>query len=300
MTSDRLGAILSLAGVLLLWSSAFAFIGASLEHYGPGQLALLRFLFASTTLGVWARLFGLRMPRRRHLPYFALMGLCGITAYHLLLNYGQRTVPAGAAAMLVNIAPIFMAILASLTLGERLGPSGWLGIGIGFIGAAIIARERNGGVEGALNPDALLILGAALAGAIYTIIQKRLLRDYGAVSLASWAIWIGCAGMLPWAADLPRQVVEAPLAATAVVAYLGVMPAAVANMLWARALRSLPASRAGSFLYLIPFLAVPFGYLLLDQAPTWQAIGGGVVAIAGVVVVNTRRRTVVPTGPPRL
>ena len=81
---------LAAAGVtLLLWASAFAAIRVGLRAYGPGPLALLRFLVASSVLGIYALLTRMRMPAARDLPGVFLMGFLGITVYHTALNYGE-------------------------------------------------------------------------------------------------------------------------------------------------------------------------------------------------------------------
>ncbi|WP_287372492.1 EamA family transporter, partial [Oceanithermus sp.] len=129
----------ALAFTLVLWASAFAGIRAGLEGYGPAHLALLRFLVASSTLVVYAVLARIRPPRRADLGRIALLGFLGITVYHVALNYGELTVSAGAASLLIASGPIFTALLAVSFLGERLTPLGWAGIGLGFAGVALIA-----------------------------------------------------------------------------------------------------------------------------------------------------------------
>lgn len=112
---------LAAIGVTLLpWASAFAAIRAGLTAYAPGTLALLRFLVASTVLGIYALATRMRLPALRDLPAMLLMGLVGITLYHVPLNYGEVTVTAGAASLLIASAPTFTALLATAFLGERL------------------------------------------------------------------------------------------------------------------------------------------------------------------------------------
>src|ERR1039458_3694747 len=94
--------ILALAFALVLWASAFAGIRAGLRAYAPANLAVLRFLVASTVLAVYAALAHFRRPRLRDLPGLILSGAIGITFYNLALNYGETRVTAGAASMLID------------------------------------------------------------------------------------------------------------------------------------------------------------------------------------------------------
>ena len=85
----------------VFWASAFAGIRAGLDAYGPGQVALFRFLVASAVLAAYAALARMRLPERRDLPAVFLAGLLAFAVYHVALNYGEVTVSAGSASILI-------------------------------------------------------------------------------------------------------------------------------------------------------------------------------------------------------
>jgi drug/metabolite transporter (DMT)-like permease len=80
----------------------------------------------------------------------------------------------------------------------------------------------------------------------------------------------------------------APLSATLATVYLGVFPGAIAYVAWAQALAHLPASRAASFLYVVPVVALTIAWVWLGEIPSILALLGGVLVIAGVITVNRR------------
>jgi drug/metabolite transporter (DMT)-like permease len=269
---------------IFFWASAFAGIRAGLAAYSPGHLALLRFLVASAALAGYAVLTRMGLPDRRDVPALALTGFTGITMYHVALNYGEITVSAGAACFLVNLAPIFTALLATVFLGERLNFRGWLGMIISLSGVVLIALGEGNGLE--FEPRALLVLLAAVGSSFYFILQKPLLKKYTAFQSTTYAIWAGTLFMLPFSPGLLTAVKTAPLAPTLTVVYLGVFPAALAYVTWSYVLARIPAAYAASFLYLAPPLAALIAWIWLKEIPTAFTAVGGIMALAGVLLTN--------------
>lgn len=286
--------LLAIAATVVLWASAFAAIRAGLQTptqpggYAPGSLALLRFLVASGALGLYAAATRMRLPDRSDLLRIIIAGFIGITVYHVTLNYGEVTVPAGPASFLINSAPVFTALLATALLGERLKVWGWIGIGISFVGIAIISFSKGDGFS--FDPNALLVLIAALAGSIYSVMQKPLLKKYTPLQMTSYGIWAGTLFMLPWLPELIARVPQVEGGATLAGVYLGIFPAAIAYITWTMVLSKLPASRAASFLYLVSPFAVLIAWVWIGELPTLLALVGGAVALTGVIIVNTKGR----------
>ncbi len=271
---------------LLLWASAFAGIRAGLRSYGPGEVALLRFGTASAVLLVWATVTRMRLPDRRDLPRIALAGFLGITVYHVALNFGEMTVTAGAASLIISASPIITALLSATFLGERLSPWGWVGIVVSFSGVALIAFGEGGGLT--FEPGALLVFVSAVATSVYFILSKPPLRRYGALEFTAYAIWAGTVPMLVFAPGLITQMADASPSSTWAVVYMGVFPGAIAYALWSYALASMPASSLSTFLYFQPVNAILIAWLWLGEVPAPLALLGGAISLAGVAVVNTR------------
>ena len=280
--------LVAIGAVLVIWASAFAGIRAGLEGYSPGHLALLRFLVGSALLAVYAAYTRMPLPRLRDVPAVLLAGFLGFVVYHVGLAYGEVTVEAGAASLIISSVPVFTAILAVAFLGERLGAWGWAGSAASFAGVALISIGEGAGLG--LDPGAFFILLAAVGESLFFVFQKPYLQKYGSLRFTTYSIWAGTLFMLVFSPGLVGEIREAPLEATLSVVYLGVFPTVVAYLALGYAFSRMQASVAVSFLYVIPVLAFLIGWAWLGEVPTLLSVVGGALSLSGVLLVNARGR----------
>ena len=276
--------IIAIGITILLWASSFAAVRASLQAFTPGHIALFRFLIASILLAVSALITHTKLPALKDIPVIFLLGFLGVFAFHTAQNYGQVTVTAGSAGMIISSVPIFTAILATIFLGEKLKLWGWLSIFISFLGVSLIALGEREGVK--FDFGVIFLLLAAIVAAIYFVLQKPYLIRYTALQLVTYMIWAGTLLLLVFTPGLIEEVVNAPIEATIAAIYLGIFPSAVAYVTWSYALSRAPATIVASFLYLQPVFAVIIAWIWLNEIPALISMIGGVVTILGVFLVN--------------
>jgi drug/metabolite transporter (DMT)-like permease len=285
---------LSLALVVVVWAGAFAAIKALLDHGTSAEdVAILRYLVAAPGFAVvlWlAR--GLPGLGRGDFLRILGAGVPVVAGYHLSLNVGQRYTTAGTAALVVALAPSMTLGLSVATGLERLTARRTTGLAIAFAGVAVVILLGAGqelSLENARGP--LIVLGAPLAFALYNILLRPLLGRYGVLPLTAATSLVGTLALLPLAR--PSTVEGLATMSTgdfALVLYLGVVCTLLGYVGWNVGLRGLGPTRAVTYAYVIPPLAVVIGALTLDEPVTAWLVAGGALVVAGVAVAQQAPR----------
>lgn len=158
---------------IIIWGSTFAAIRYSLHGgYSAGHLVLVRYLIASFAFILYAIMPGVRfrLPKKQDILRLLLLGWVGISMYHIGVTFGEQTISAGTAGMLIGAAPIFTALFAVIVLKEHLGIPGWTGLAIGLTGIVLITLGSSSSLT--VSGGALLVLMAAVATSVFFVFQK--------------------------------------------------------------------------------------------------------------------------------
>jgi drug/metabolite transporter (DMT)-like permease len=275
------------AVTVLGWASAFPAIRVGLSGFGALELGALRFGIAAIPAAIFLLVTRPALPGWRDAWRFAFGGVVFVALYTVLLNLGQRTVPAAAASFIININPILTALLAMAFLNERFGRYAWMGTALSFAGVALIAVGKLDGFE--FDSGVLLVLGATLSTSINNIVQKPLFARYKPLTVAAWNIVIGALLLAPMLPSGIAQMETASPDAIFAAIYLAAIPSFVVYGTWAMVLARLPAARATNYLYGVPPVATLIGWLWLSEVPGTLGLIGGALALGGVVLVNVKK-----------
>jgi drug/metabolite transporter (DMT)-like permease len=282
----------AVAVTVLAWASAFIVIRGVGTDFTPGSLALLR-------LGVGAAILAIGLVGRPWVKpspreWLLIIG-CGVMwfgVYNVALNTAEQTLDGGTTAMIVNFAPILIALGAGVFLHE--GIPKWLAIGasVAFIGVLLIGFGTSADSAAGSGTGVIWALVAALTYSVGVLLQKPALRRVPATQVTWLACAIGTVTALPFTGELIVDLQDASAASILGVVYLGVVPTAIAFSTWGYALTKMPAGQLIVSSYLVPPAAIVLGLLFLGEVPTLIAVVGGAVCLFGVVL--SRRRSTEP------
>ena len=292
--------VVAVVVTVLAWASAFVVIRFAAPWLTPGALTLGRLLVATvalTVLSSFRRLGGgRRLQRLRALTrderwLLVLVGLAWFAVYNVALNAGERHVDAGTASMIIQLAPVIVAVLAGTLLHEDFPRPLVVGVAVALLGTILIgvaAGSAEPSAQGSPGLGVVLVLVSALVYAVALVAQKVVLRRVSGLVVTWAACAVGCVACLPFAADLVRELSVAPGRVWWAVVYLGVVPTAIAFSTWAFAMGRSDAGRLSVTTYVVPPVAIALGWLFLGEVPLPLAVVGGAVSLVGVAI--SRRR----------
>lgn len=287
-TPSPLKLTLVIASVILCWAYSPIGVHMGLHSYGPGQLALLRFLIASVFMAGVALVMGIGRPRLWDLPWLLVLSFFGVFLHHTSLNYGQQFVTAGASSVLAQSAPLFSVLIAFFCLKERVSLWRWSCVLLGLLGVLVVIWGDH--EVGNIDPRGLLLLLAAVSWSLYFAIQKHYAHRYSPLTMACYMVWGGTLMLCVNLPGLSSAVVQAPLPENLAVLVLGIFPSALAYLAWGYVLKHVEVSRASVAMYLIPPVAMMMAATLLGEHITLQVVLGGVIVLASVAAISLEGR----------
>jgi len=280
---------------VLFWSLAFIAIKICLQHFDAINLTIAR-LFIGCLLFLTLLLVKnqKKLPTKKEIPHFILLGFFGLIVYHLGLNYGEQFINANTASLIVATSPLFIAIAAHFQLKERLNKYNIIGIFFALIGVIIISLYGQPDASIQINYllGAVAVLLSSISGAIYTIYGKKLMKKYDPTLLTCYSFLFGSIFLLPLLnANSLTQFSTIPQTILLPLIFLGIFPTFVSYLLWYKALNTLKASTMGPIIYLIPLLSTTFSFIFLGEQITSYFVFGGAMIIFGILLVNKKIKT---------
>lgn len=287
MLTERRAALV-VAGIATLWGS----VGVVVRQVDLPAVALVsaRIWLAAPALAVFLRISGRSSSWSWRPSRLLLLNGVVLAAHWVSFIAALQRAPIGTVLLITYLAPVGIAALAPVFLGEVVPVRTKAALAVAVAGIALIAAPALSGSSG----DGILL--ALVTGALYVplaLLNKSLSTTIGGVPLALWQLLIAGVVIAPFAVVADWS---APGGDWAWLAVLGLVYTAFAFASYLVALQHLPATRAAVLLYLEPAAAVGFGWLLLSEDPTvGMLLGGAMVVGAGALVART---PVAPEVPP--
>lgn len=302
------------AGLLALyfvWGSTYIGIRVSVETIPPFLMAATRFLIAGTILLVCeAILVGrsrsdpnvpeaerARLPTRREWRDSAIVGGLLLFGGMGMVALGEKTVPAGIAAILIAMLPLWVAVLGRIFFAERLPIAAVAGIVIGLVGVVILVAPFGGSGGLAFDPFGIFVLllsplawgTGSLFSSHRAVLPRRPLTATGLQMVCGGALLL--LGSIVFGELRSFDIGAVTGRSWLGLLYLTTIGSLVGFTTYVWLLRVAPLPKIATYAYVNPVVAFILAGILLGEAiEPRSVIAGAVIVFAVALIVTARSR----------
>lgn len=282
----------ALTGAAAIWGGMYVVTKALFAVLPPWVLLDLRYWLALLPLGGVAYARGALRVGREDLPLLVAMALVGYVGSIGMQFWGTQYAGAAMGSLVTSASPALITLLAPLLVGEPWSRRGLFAVGVATAGVVLATGLPAGrqptqhGVEGSL-----LLLGAALAWAVYTLLGRRLTRRRSSLTVTTWVTLLGAVATLPlaateWKPEIVSRLLVGEVAAG--VLFVAWAATALAFFLWNYGFENVPPAQGALFFFAQPIVGAGLGWLALGERLSWGFWAGGLLICAGVWITVVR------------
>jgi len=290
---SRAFALLAVWGTVLFWGLSFVASKTVLNAgVPPMTMVTLRFVAATVILNVFLRRFdpGARLRRRDILPLLA-SGLCGVTIYFFFESRGIKLTSASHASLIIAVIPVATVVVEAILFRTRISWLVAIGVALSVVGVVFVVGRPTGSRSFAGD---FFMFGACASWVAYIILSKNLHTRLSYIAITAYQSLFGTAFLVPFCLlEHAKWVAITPVAWLSL-AYLAIFCSAISNFLYVYALSRLGPIAVSPYVNLIPVVGALGGVLILGENIAWIQVFGGLIILAGVLLVNRRQ----PSAPP--
>jgi len=287
----RAAALMAVVFKAAMWGLSMPLTKSLVDVYEPCTLGALRLVIA---LCVFLPILLVQGTRPLISRETVILGVTGVTLVQVFQNTGMQSVSAGNSTILLfGGVVIASAVLGRLLLGESCSKLVAGALALSAVGVGVVAlqvEDRAG--RGLPMVGTLLVLGAAVAFALYTVIGKRVAAT-DLTALNAGVLTVGLIAILPFSAREARPSLGEAIDPRHVAALvtLGVAVSAGSYFFWSFGIRHLPVTEASVLSSSEPVFGLLFAWLLLREgASIWESVGAVVIIASCLLVALVRSK----------
>jgi drug/metabolite transporter (DMT)-like permease len=269
----------ALVTVYVIWGSTYLGIAVAGETIPPLFAAATRFITAGALMAGVVLLRGgsLRISRRA----FGSCVLIGILlpGANAVLFFAERNVPTGLASLIIASVPLWVVVFR-LVGRERLPWPALAGVGVGFVGVAVVAQP-SGGADG--WGIGLCVLSAVM-WSIGSVLSARVTMPDDPFAATAYEMLAGGLVMLPFSLFTVHHLSPSTASILGWI-YLVTFGSIVGYTAYVWLLANAPLGMVSTYAYVNPVVAIALGVLFRGEHLTWRLLGGAAIVVVAVAVV---------------
>jgi drug/metabolite transporter (DMT)-like permease len=291
---SRFAVIFAFGLVYLFWGSTYLAIDIAVEKIPPALMCGVRFLIAGVFMLVFCALRGRKVSySARQMGEMAVVGILLLMGGNLTLSYAEQHIASGLAALLVASTPLWFLVLDSLLLGDHhIAARGKIGLWLGVVGLIVLIWPdlmATGSFGRAQLWASVSLIFCSFSWALGSVLAKKW-KSHDVDPFAATAWQMVAAGLsnlaFAFAVNDPSHVVWSARGVSAVL-YLVVCGSWIGYTAYIWLLGHVPTSKASTYAYVNPVVAVFLGWLVLREPVTGYILAGSAIVVASVALVTS-------------
>ena len=273
--------LIPLFGTFLCWGSLYIVSKIALKTVPPVTLLALRYLVAIPALFILLKARGkLKKLAREDVKTLFAIGFTGYFLSFCLQMLGINRLTGSISSLLGAMNPIFIPVLASVFLKEKLTPAKVLCVAVSMVGVVTIV-----GVNGTVDVlGAAFMLLSVFLWSTTSVIIRRGSGKYDPMQVAMLGMVFGLPFTGAWSlVELQSAAFSLPLQSVLAVLFMGLVGTATAHTLWNTSLSLMDASFCSMFYPMQPLVSSILGVLVLGETITPNFLIGGAIICCGIV-----------------
>lgn len=264
-------------------------IKIGLEPLPPFLSAGIRFMIAFFAISLYA--IKLKIPFTNQLKdhlFFLGFSVVNFSCSYALVYWAEQYINSGLTSVLFSVMPFYVSLFVIWLLpAEKISFKKFSGIFIGFLGVVIIFRDQLQFSHTLAIYGMIAVLLSPAFSAMGTIMAKKARMRFHAVTLNTLPLlYTSLTFLLMYLLFESDRTVIFNLPAVLSLLYLGVFGTAIAFVLYFWLLKTTSAVLMSLITFITPPLALIWGWLILDEAVTWELLIGMVIILGGIAIVR--------------
>jgi drug/metabolite transporter (DMT)-like permease len=274
---------------VVLWGNSFIATKYLVVRLTPVTIISMRLILAIFLLLIIAAIQkrNFRINLRSH-SYIFLLAV--IAVFHLWIQVtGLKYTSASNTGWIIGTTPIFIALLGFIFFKEKLSFINMAGVLIATLGVLLLISKGDFvSLDFLKNIGDYLVLFSSFTWGVYSIVNKKISVTYSPLMTILYLFIFMAVIILPF--NINRETIDSiynlNMTGWISILYLGLLCSGIAYVLWAQSLNRMESTKVGAYLYFEPFVTVIGAWLILNESITTNALLGGIIITAGVVLVN--------------
>lgn len=285
--------------IAITWGSSFILIKKSLTVFSPYEIGAIRVVGSGILLAFYGVPALLKMSKQT-IIWVAIAGFFGNFLPMFLFPIAQTQVSSSLAGILDSLVPMFVLAFGFLLFGIKSQFSQIIGAVIGFLGAASLIYFSEGNTENSQFWYAMLVVLAAASYGVNAVVIKEKITNLNAVKLTAsvYTIWAIPSLVILYFAGFIQNFEMKPIYTEPILylSFLTVFGTTIAMLLYFKLIQDTSAVFASTVSYLLPIVAVIWGFVDGETFSIWSIIGC-ILILIGIYLIREKKKN--PQAVPR-